>query len=167
MANITRLPRNEDGIATVLGVLKQQFGDRFQTGDAIREQHGHTTTWLENQSPDGVIFAQSKEDVAEIVKICATHKVPIIPFGTGTSLEGHVNAPAGGISVDVMQMNEILAVYVDDLSCVVQPGVTREQLNTHLRDQGLFSPLIPVRTHRLVECQQPMPAAPMRCAMAP
>ena len=101
MANITRLPRNEDGIATVLGVLKQQFGDRLQTGDAIREQHGHTTTWLENQSPDGVVFAQSNEDVTEIVKICATHKVPIIPFGTGTSLEGHVNAPAGGISVDV------------------------------------------------------------------
>ncbi len=88
MAKVTRLPRNEGGIATVLGVLKQQFGDRFQTGDAIREQHGHTTTWLENQSPDGVVFAQNKEDIVEIVKICATHKVPIIPFGTGTSLEG-------------------------------------------------------------------------------
>jgi D-lactate dehydrogenase (cytochrome) len=143
MAKVTRLPRNEGGIATVLGVLKQQFGDRFQTGDAIREQHGHTTTWLENQSPDGVVFAQNKEDIVEIVKICATHKVPIIPFGTGTSLEGHVNAPAGGISVDVMQMNKILAVYADDLSCVVQPGVTREQLNTHLRDQGLFFPIDP------------------------
>lgn len=143
MAKISRLPRNEDGIATVLGVLKQQFGDRFQTGVSVREQHGHTTTWLENQSPDGVVFAQSTEEVAEIVKVCATHKVPVIPFGTGTSLEGHVNAPAGGISIDVMQMNQVVAVYGDDLSCVVQPGVTREDLNTHLRDQGLFFPIDP------------------------
>jgi D-lactate dehydrogenase (cytochrome) len=143
MARVTNLPRNEEGIATVLGVLKQQFGDRFQTGEAIREQHGHTTTWIENQSPDGVVFAKSKEDVTEIVKICATHKVPVIPFGTGTSLEGHVNAPAGGISVDVMQMNKVLAVHAEDLSCVVQPGVTREELNLHLRDQGLFFPIDP------------------------
>lgn len=78
-----------------------------------------------------------------IVDICATHKVPVIPYGTGTSLEGHVNAPAGGISVDVTQMDQILAVHSDDLSCVVQPGVTREQLNTHLRDQGLFFPIDP------------------------
>ncbi|MEP3785717.1 FAD-linked oxidase C-terminal domain-containing protein [Ascidiaceihabitans sp.] len=143
MAKVTELKRNEDGIATVLGVLKQQFGDRFQTGDAICEQHGHTTTWLKNQSPDGVVFASSRDEVQSIVDICATHKVPVIPYGTGTSLEGHVNAPAGGISVDVTQMDQILAVHSDDLSCVVQPGVTREQLNTHLRDQGLFFPIDP------------------------
>ncbi|MEP4980032.1 FAD-linked oxidase C-terminal domain-containing protein [Ascidiaceihabitans sp.] len=143
MAKVTELKRNEDGIVTVLGVLKQQFGDRFQTGDAICEQHGHTTTWLKNQSPDGVVFASSREEVQSIVDICATHKVPVIPYGTGTSLEGHVNAPAGGISVDVTQMDQILAVHSDDLSCVVQPGVTREQLNTHLRDQGLFFPIDP------------------------
>lgn len=143
MAQVTALPRNEEGIATVLGVLKQQFGDRFQTGDAIREQHGHTTTWLTNQSPDGVVFARSKDEVKAIIDVCATHKVPVIPYGTGTSLEGHVNAPAGGISVDVTGMDQILAVYPDDLSCVVHPGVTREQLNTHLRDQGLFFPIDP------------------------
>ena len=88
MATNHRMPRNEEGIATVAGVLKQQFGDRFQTGDAIREQHGHTTTWLENQWPDAVVFAQNKNEIAEIVKVCATHKVPVIPFGTGTSLRG-------------------------------------------------------------------------------
>ncbi|MEO9896410.1 MAG: FAD-linked oxidase C-terminal domain-containing protein [Paracoccaceae bacterium] len=137
------LPRNEDGIATALGVLKQRFGDRLQTSDAIREQHGHTTTWLRNQPPDGVVFARSTSEVSEIVKICATHQVPLIPFGTGTSLEGHVNAPAGGICVDLMQMNEVLAVHPGDLNCVVQPGVTREDLNTHLRDQGLFFPIDP------------------------
>ena len=143
MAKVSNLPRNEEGIATVLSVLKQQFGDRFQTGSSVCEQHGHTTTWLGNQSPDGVVFAQSAEEISEIITVCATHKVPVIPFGTGTSLEGHVNAPAGGISVDVMQMNKVLAVYPDDLSCVVQPGVTREELNTHLRDQGLFFPIDP------------------------
>lgn len=143
MVKATPLPRNEAGIATVVGILKQQFGDRLQTGQAIREQHGHTTTWIENQPPDAVVFPQSTEEVAEIVKVCAAHKVPMIAFGVGTSLEGHVNAPAGGISVDMGQMNQILAVYPEDLNCVVQPGVTREQLNTHLRDQGLFFPIDP------------------------
>ena len=143
MANVQALTRNEDGIATVLGVLKQQFGDRFQTGASVREQHGHTTTWLTNQSPDAVVFPKSQDEIVDIIKVCATHKVPVIPFGTGTSLEGHVNAPAGGISVDVSELNKIVAVYEDDLSCVVQPGVTREQLNTHLRDKGLFFPIDP------------------------
>ncbi len=137
------LPRNETGIETVVGILKQRLGDRCQTGAAIREQHGHTTTYIQNQSPDAVVFPHSTEEVAEIVKTCAAHKVPVIPFGTGTSLEGHVNAPAGGISVDLMQMNTILAVHPGDLDCVVQPGVTREDLNTHLRDQGLFFPIDP------------------------
>ncbi|KIN63617.1 D-lactate dehydrogenase (Cytochrome) [Sulfitobacter noctilucicola] len=143
MADGSALMRNEDGIAAALGVLKQQFGERFQTGEAIREQHGHTTTWIANQMPDGVVFAQSTEEVAEIVKVCATHKVPIIAFGTGTSLEGHVNAPAGGISIDVSQMDKVLEVNSGDLDCRVQPGVTREALNTHLRDQGLFFPIDP------------------------
>lgn len=143
MVQATDMPRNEDGIASVLGVLKQQFGDRFQTGQSIREQHGHTTTWIKNQPPDGVVFPQSTQEVSEIVRICAQHKVPLIPFGVGTSLEGHVNAPAGGVSMDLGQMNEIISVYPEDLNCVVQPGVTREQLNTHLRDQGLFFPIDP------------------------
>ena len=143
MVEVAGLPRNEEGIATVLGVLKQQFGERLQTGQAIREQHGHTTTWIANQAPDGVVFAQSTQEVSDIVTICAAHKVPIIAFGTGTSLEGHVNAPAGGITVDMTQMDKVLEVYGDDLMCRVQPGVTREALNTHLRDQGLFFPIDP------------------------
>ncbi len=143
MADGGALMRNEDGIAAALGVLKQQFGERFQTGHAIREQHGHTTTWIENQLPDGVVFAQSTQEVAEIVKVCATHRVPIIAFGTGTSLEGHINAPIGGISIDVSQMDKVLEVNAGDLDCRVQPGVTREALNTYLRDQGLFFPIDP------------------------
>ena len=143
MVQATTLPRNEEGIATVTGILKQSFGDRCQTGGSIREQHGHTTTWIENQPPDAVVCPETTAEVAEIVRICATHKVPVIPFGTGTSLEGHVNAPAGGISVDVSRMDRILAVNAGDLNVVVQPGVTREDLNTHLRDQGLFFPIDP------------------------
>lgn len=143
MVQATDLPRNEAGIAAALGVLKQQFGEKFQTGNAIREQHGHTTTWLKNQSPDAVVYPQNTAEVAEIVKVCATHKVPVIGFGTGTSLEGHVNAPAGGVCVDMTEMNQILAVHSEDLDCVVRPGVTREQLNVYLRDQGLFFPIDP------------------------
>ncbi len=137
------LPRNEAGIETAIGILKQRFGDRLQTSGAIREQHGHTTTWITNQSPDSVVFPRSTQEVAEIVKTCAAHRVPVIPFGTGTSLEGHVNAPAGGISIDLSKMNSVLEVHAEDLDCVVQPGVTREDLNTYLRDQGLFFPIDP------------------------
>ncbi len=143
MVQAMDLSRNEGGIASVLGLLKQQFGERFQTGEAIREQHGHTTTWIRNQMPDGVVFAQSTAEVSEIVKTCATHRVPVIAFGTGTSLEGQINAPAGGISVDLSQMDRVLAVNAGDLDCRVQPGVTREALNAHLRDQGLFFPIDP------------------------
>ncbi|WP_299865652.1 FAD-linked oxidase C-terminal domain-containing protein [uncultured Roseobacter sp.] len=143
MVKHASLPRNETGIETALGVLKQQFGERFQTGAAIREQHGHTTTWIENQPPDAVVFPASTQEVSEIVKTCAQHRVPVIPYGTGTSLEGHVNAPAGGICVDLSQMDRVLEVNSGDLDCRVQPGVTREALNTHLRDQGLFFPIDP------------------------
>ena len=137
------LPRNEEGIATALGILKQQFGDRFHTGQAMRDQHAHTTTWIRAQAPDAVVFPASTKEVSDIVKVCATHQVPVIPYGTGTSLEGHVNAPAGGVSVDLTQMDQIIAVNAEDLDCVVQPGVTREQLNTYLRDRGLFFPIDP------------------------
>jgi D-lactate dehydrogenase (cytochrome) len=137
------LPRNESGIATALDVLRQRFGARLETGQALRAQHGHTTTWLVTQAPDAVICPQSTEEVQEIVRICAAHRAPVIPFGTGTSLEGHVNAPAGGISLDFKEMNAILAVHPEDMDAVIQPGVTRKALNTHLRDTGLFFPVDP------------------------
>lgn len=143
MVQATALPRNEAGIEAAIGVLKQQFGEQLQTGQAIREQHGHTTTWITNQAPDAVVFPTSTAEVSSIVKTCAQFGVPVIPFGTGTSLEGHVNAPAGGICIDMMRMDQILAVHAEDLDVVVQPGVTREQLNTFLRDQGLFFPIDP------------------------
>ena len=100
-------------------------------------------TWIENQPPDAVVFPQSAEDVQDAVRICVQHKVPVIPYGTGTSLEGHINAPHGGVSIDFRDMNRILAVHAEDLDCVVEPGVTRKQLNEYLRDQGLFFPIDP------------------------
>jgi D-lactate dehydrogenase (cytochrome) len=135
--------RNAAGIARALPILKQRFGDRFTDSDGIRRQHGQQTTWLPNQPPDAVIFPTATEEVVEIVRICSEHRVPVIPYGVGTSLEGHVNAPHGGISVDFGHMNRVLAVHAEDLDCVVEPGVTRKQLNEHLRDQGLFFPIDP------------------------
>ena len=123
--------------------LKAAFGDRFQTGAALREQHGHTTTYLCNQPPDGVVFAETTSDVATVVRLCGEHKVPIVPFGVGSSLEGQVNAPFGGVSLDLSRMNAVVSVNAEDMDCVIQPGVTRKQLNTALRDQGLFFPIDP------------------------
>ncbi len=143
LKDVLAVKRNETGINAVLGVLKQQYGERFQTGFDVRTQHGHTTTYIPNQAPDGVVFPENSAEVAEIVKICASYHVPIIPYGTGTSLEGHVNAPGGGISVDTSKMNRVLAVHPEDLDCVVEPGVTREQLNIELRATGLFFPIDP------------------------
>src|SRR5918995_2275970 len=143
LSDVRTVERNEAGIAAALGILKQRFGERFQTGMAIRGQHAHTTTYIPTQAPDGVGFPQSAEEVQEIVKVCAEHRVPVIAFGTGTSLEGHVNAPGGGISIDMMQLNRILAVNPEDLDCTIEPGVTREDLNTYLRDTGLFFPIDP------------------------
>ena len=97
----------------------------------------------ESELPNGVVFAESKEDVQKVVRICNEFKCPIIPFGVGSSFEGHLNAPYGGISIDMNNMNKILTVHQEDLLVVVQPGVTREQLNTHLRDTGLFFPIDP------------------------
>lgn len=140
---IPTLERNEAGIDAALSLLKPAFGDRMTKSRSACEQHGHTTTWLENQPPDAVIFVESAQDVSDIVTICAQHRVPIVPYGTGTSLEGQLNAPAGGVCVDMSRMNRIVEVHPDDLDVVVQPGVTRKQLNDHLRDLGLFFPVDP------------------------
>jgi D-lactate dehydrogenase (cytochrome) len=135
--------RNEAGISAVLGILKQSFGERFQTGESFRAQHAHTTTYIPAQLPDGVLFAETAEDVKAAVRVCAEHKVPVIGFGTGSSLEGQVNAPSGGISIDFSRMNRVLEVNAEDLDCTVEPGITREELNVYLRDTGLFFPIDP------------------------
>jgi len=143
LEHVIALPRNEEGIAAVVGILKQRFGERAQTGQAIREQHGHTTSYVPTQAPDIVVFAENTQDVQDVVRICAEHRVPLVAFGAGSSLEGQVNAAAGGVSLDLTHMNRILAVHAEDLDCVIEPGVTRRELNEYLRDTGLFFPIDP------------------------
>jgi D-lactate dehydrogenase (cytochrome) len=127
----------------LFGALAARFGDRFSRNEALREQHSNTLTWLKVQAPDAVVFAETSDEVADVVRACATARMPVIPFGTGTSLEGHLNAPYGGVSLDLSRMDKILAVHEADLDCTVEPGVTRKQLNAYLRDTGLFFPVDP------------------------
>jgi D-lactate dehydrogenase (cytochrome) len=134
---------SEATVAKVTEELARRFGNRLVTSRAVREQHANTLTWQKNEAPDAVVFAESTEDCVDVMRICAANRMPVIPFGTGTSLEGHINAPFGGVSVDLSRMNKVLAVHAEDLDCVVEPGVTREDLNTHLRNDGLFFPIDP------------------------
>jgi D-lactate dehydrogenase (cytochrome) len=138
-----RTKQDRKAADTVIAALAARYGNRLSTSQALREQHGHTTTWVGNQPPDAVVFPQSTEEVQEVVRLCASHRVPVIAFGTGTSLEGQVNAPRGGICLDFRDMNRVLAVHAEDLDCVIEPGITRKQLNEHLRDKGVFFPIDP------------------------
>ncbi len=130
-------------VATVIDLLRMRFGDRVSTAAAIRGHHANAVTWHPPEAPDAVVFAHGLDDVVDTLKLCADHNVPLIPFGTGSSLEGHVNAPHGGISLDLGGMDRIVAVNPDDMDCTVEAGVTRGALNTHLRDLGLFFPVDP------------------------
>lgn len=134
---------DKDTIAAVTLALQQRLGNRCVASQSVREQHGHTLTWLPNEPPDLVVFVEDAAEIPPIVQICRENRVPLIPFGTGSSLEGHLNAPLGGISLDVAGLNKIIAVNPEDLDCVVEPGVTRKQLNEYLRSYGLFFPIDP------------------------
>ncbi len=123
--------------------LSARFGNRFSMTEAVRAHHGRDESAFDPMLPDAVVFAHSTEEVAEVVKLCATHDVPVIPYGSGSSLEGHLLAIRGGISLDVSQMNQVIAVHAEDLTATVQAGVTRKQLNTGIKDTGLFFPIDP------------------------
>ncbi len=143
MNEMPRPGRNATGIAAAIATLTERFGRRVEVGQTLRDQHGHTTTWIPCQAPDAVILPESTQEVQQIVRICAEHRVPIVPFGTGTSLEGQVNAPMGGICLDFSKMNQVLAIHPEDMDCVIEPGITRKGLNTELRATGLFFPVDP------------------------
>ncbi|HEV2545839.1 MAG TPA: FAD-binding protein, partial [Stellaceae bacterium] len=135
--------RRNDLNHAVIERLRERFGERVSTSAAVREQHGKDESYHAPAPPDAVVFAQSTAEVSTIVKLCAEHKMPVIPFGTGTSLEGHVAALHGGICVDLSPMNRVLRVSAEDLDCTVEAGVTRKRLNEYLRDTGLFFPIDP------------------------
>ena len=123
--------------------LITRFGDRVSLSDAVRERFGKDESFHPSLPPDAVVTPHSTEEVGEIVAICARHHVPVIPYGTGTALEGHVGALHGGVCINMLEMNQVVEVHAEDLDVVVQPGVTRNQLNEHLRDRGLFFPIDP------------------------
>lgn len=118
--------------------LQALLGDRLSTGESVRENHGRDEAYFDPRLPDAVAFPQSTEEVSQIMKICSAQNVPVVPFGVGTSLEGHVIPIEGGISIDTSRLNQILEIHESDLDAVVQPGVTREQLNQELRATGLM-----------------------------
>lgn len=129
--------------APLLAALQARFGDRLSTSHAMREHHGRDESSYDPMLPDAVIFAHSTEDVAAAVALCNEHRFPVIAYGTGTSLEGHILAVQGGLSIDLSQMNRVVAVNPEDLTVTVQPGVTRKQLNAEIKDTGLFFPIDP------------------------
>ncbi|NIJ36066.1 D-lactate dehydrogenase (cytochrome) [Sphingopyxis panaciterrae] len=129
--------------ASLVEALEERFGDRFQRGEAVLGQHGASETHFATMLPDAVVFAHSTEEVVALVRLCGAADIPIVPFGAGTSIEGNAAPVHGGISLDMSRMDAVLAVHAEDFDCVVQPGVRREELNQHLRDQGLFFPIDP------------------------
>lgn len=126
---------------TVLSALAPVFGDRLSTTQAVRDQHTALESWLPPAAPDAVVMVRSTEEVAEVLKLCNAHGVPVVPFGAGSSMEGQVNAPQGGISLDLSGMDKVLSVNAEDMDCTVQCGVIRQRLNEDLRASGLFFPV--------------------------
>jgi D-lactate dehydrogenase (cytochrome) len=129
--------------AELIAGLQQRFGARCSTAQAVRDQHGRDESAFSVPPPAAVVFAESTQDVADTITLAAAHRVPVIPFGVGSSLEGHLLAVQGGISVDVSRMNQVLAVNAEDLTVTVQPGVTRMAVNAAVKSEGLFFPIDP------------------------
>ncbi len=128
---------------TVIVQAREFLAERMTTNAALREQHSHGEDTNPPVLPDGVAFIETTEEASKLLALCHAHRVPVVPFGTGTSLEGHVTPVRGGISLDVSRMKAVLAVNAPDMDCRIQAGVTRQELNAHLRDQGLFFPVDP------------------------
>lgn len=135
--------QSQPAVADVAARLIERFGERATTARAIRERHGQDESYHAPHPPDAVVFPHSTQEVVEIVQLCAAHRVPVIPYGVGTSLEGNITAVHGGVCIDLGQMNRVLEVNREDLDCRVQPGVTRKQLNREINDTGLFFPIDP------------------------
>lgn len=129
--------------SAMLDSLRERFGKRCSTATAVREQHGRDESPFDAAPPDAVVYAESTEDAAFVVALAARHRVPVIPYGVGSSLEGQLLAVQGGVSLDLSRMNQVVAVHPEDLTVTVQAGVTRNQLNNEIRHTGLFFPIDP------------------------
>jgi D-lactate dehydrogenase (cytochrome) len=132
-----------DAVQAVIEAAQAILGDRITTNATLREHHSHGQDTQPPVLPDAVAFVENTEEVAALLKLCHDHRVPVVPWGAGTSLEGHVTPVRGGITIDLSRMTGILSVSQADMDCRIEAGVTREQLNTHLRDAGLFFPVDP------------------------
>ncbi|MGH8669470.1 MAG: FAD-linked oxidase C-terminal domain-containing protein [Burkholderiales bacterium] len=128
---------------SVVAELKALLGERVSTSAAVREHHGKDESYFPYALPDAVVFPETTEEVRDVVNICRGHRVPMIPYGVGTSLEGHILAVQGGVTLDLSRMSKVLAVHEEDLDAVVQAGVTRKQLNEYIKHTGLFFPIDP------------------------
>ena len=129
--------------AAMLDALQTRFGARCSTAMVVREQHGRDESPFDAPPPEAVVYCESTEDVADVVKLASQYAVPVIPFGVGSSLEGHLLAVQGGVSIDLSRMNALVAIQPEDLTVTVQAGVTRMQLNNEIRHTGLFFPIDP------------------------
>ena len=138
-----RQARDAAPVDSVVAAARAFLGERIATGHALREQHSHGEDPFPPVMPDAVAFVETTEEVSRLLALCHAHRVPVVPFGAGTSLEGHVTPVRGGISIDLSRMTAILSVNAEDMDCRVQAGVTRQQLNADLRDRGLFFPVDP------------------------
>lgn len=144
MADLQNIERPNPRLVDELqDALQSRFEGRFTTSRQIRDQHTETLGATKLAAPEGVLFVQSESEVSDAVKLCSAHGCPIIPYGVGTSIGGHVSAVEGGLTLNFMQMNRILEINAADFDCRVQPGVTRDQLNAELRHLGLFFPVDP------------------------
>ena len=135
--------RSPVSAATLVERLSAMIGPRATVARSVLEQHGQSEAYHRVLPPDVVVFPETTQEVIEIVRLCASLRMPIIPFGAGTSLEGNTAAVAGGVCFDFARMNRVLAIHASDMDVVVQPGITRKQLNAELRGTGLFFPIDP------------------------
>jgi hypothetical protein len=168
LRNVTRSHIPDRDMTALAAALTNKLGDRFATSLAVREAHGHGEGVREMMAPDGVAFAQETAEVAEIVRLCAQHRVPVIPFGVGTSLEGQIQASQGGISLDMSGMNRILSTSAADLDCRVEAGVTRQQLECGISAirRAFLSARSRRERHAWAAWRRRAHRAPMPCATA-
>ena len=154
-------------VDSVIAALAARFGNRLVTSRAVREQHANTVTWIENQPPDAVVFPQTTEDVQEVVRLCAAKRVPVVAFGVGTSLEGQVNAPRGGVCLDFRDMNRVLRCIATISIASSSPASRASSSTSSFATRACSSPSIPAPTPRSAAWRRRAAPAPTRCATAP